>query len=273
MRYFSIMSLAAIFLLAFSSFKIKDGPAKDPTLSGKNTLKVLSYNVRHCNPPSKKGVIDVEAIAKVIKEANPDLVALQEIDRFTKRSGVDLDQAKELGKLTGMYSYFVKAINWDGGEYGVAVLSRFKILDSINLQLPMVKGKAGEARAVAIIKVKVKRKEILFASTHLDIVKEHRELQAAAITDYFEGQKLPVILAGDFNDIPGSKTVTMLQDHFHVTCAELSCGKTFPQVQPDRTIDYIMYQPEKKFKTIDNQVIAEEYASDHRPIMATIKLN
>lgn len=273
MRYFSILAVAAIVLTVFPGFQLKVDPVKDATHAKKNTLKVLSYNVRHCNPPSKKGVIDVEAIANLIKEANPDLVALQEIDRFTKRSGVELDQAKELGKLTGLYSYFVKAIDWDGGEYGIAVLSKYKILDSINLQLPMVKGKAGEARAVAIIKVKVKRKEILFASTHLDIVKEHRELQAAAITDFFSGQKLPVILAGDINDIPGSETLNMLQDHFHITCAELSCEKTFPQINPDRTIDYIMYHPENKFKTINHQVIPEEYASDHRPIMATIKLN
>lgn len=273
MKIFSVLSIATIVLIAFSGFHPNEDSEINKALSANNTLKVLSYNVRHCNPPGKKGVIDMESIAKVIKDANPDLVALQEIDRFTKRSGVELDQAKELGKLTGMYSYFVKAINWEGGEYGIAVLSKFEILDSINLQLPMMEGKAGEARAVAIIKVKAKGRKILFASTHLDIVKEHRELQAAAITNYFAGQKLPVILAGDFNDIPGSETVSMLQDHFHITCAVLSCGKTFPQVNPDRTIDYIMYHPAKKFKTINHQVIPEEYASDHRPIVATFKLN
>lgn len=213
----------------------------------------------------------MEAIAKVINDANPDLVALQEIDRFTKRSGVELDQAAELGRLTGMHSYFVKAINWSGGEYGIAVLSKFKILDTIGLHLPMAEGIAGEARAVAIIKVKANGRKILFASTHLDIVKEHRELQAAATTEYFAGQKLPVILAGDINDVPGSKTVTMLQNHFQMTCGEESCGKTFPQINPGRTIDYIMYQPQKKFKTINHQVIPEEYASDHRPILATIR--
>ena len=273
MRYSSIPAIAAIVLIAFSGFHSKEDSKINKALSAKNTLKVLSYNVHACSPPSKRGVVDVEAIAKVINDAKPDLVALQEIDRFTKRSGVELDQAAELGRLTGMYSYFVKAINWSGGEYGIAVLSKFKILDTISLHLPMEVGIAGEARAVAIIKVKVNGRKILFASTHLDIVKEHRVLQAAAIANYFNGQKLPVILAGDFNDIPGSKTVTMLQDHFHVTCAELSCGKTFPQVNPNRTIDYIMYQPANKFKTIDHQVIPEEYASDHRPISAIIKLN
>ena len=232
----------------------------------------MTYNVRHCNPPSKKGVIEVESIARVINDAKPDLIALQEIDRFTKRSGVQLDQAKELGRLTGMYSYFVKAINWDGGDYGVAILSRFKILDSIQLLLPMATGIAGEARAVAIIKVRIKKKEILFASTHLDIVKEHRVLQASAIVNYFTKSKTPVILSGDLNDLPESETLKIFSNDFHTTCNQLSCGKTFPQVNPTRTIDYIMYKPESHFKTLNHEVIPDEYASDHRPVIAVIEL-
>lgn len=139
MRKILLLPLAAISLMIISGFISKPkADNKQNTVTSKNSLRVMTYNVRHCNPPSKKGVIEVESIARVINEANPDLVALQEIDRFTKRSGLELDQAKELGKLTGMHSYFVKAIDWDGGEYGIAILSKFKILDSVNIQLPMV---------------------------------------------------------------------------------------------------------------------------------------
>lgn len=273
MRYFSMLSMAAIILIAFSGFYSNNHSDILKAPSAKNTLKVLSYNVHACSPPSKKGVVDMEAIAKVINDAKPDLVALQEIDRFTKRSGVELDQAAELGRLTGMHSYFVKAINWSGGEYGIAVLSKFKILDTMSLHLPMVEGIAGEARAVAIIKVKIKGKKLLFASTHLDIVQQHRELQVRAITDYFKAQKLPVILAGDFNDVPGSKTLKILNADFKITCANTSCPKTFPQINPNRTIDYILYQPEGKFETINHQVIPEEYASDHKPVKAILRMN
>src|SRR6478752_6765767 len=68
----------------------------------KRVVRVMTYNVHHCNPPSVPGKIDVEAVAKVIREANPDLVALQEIDVFTNRSGKALHEARELGRLTGM---------------------------------------------------------------------------------------------------------------------------------------------------------------------------
>ena len=275
MRSFFLLPCALLILMTLS-FHNQNRKTDHPNEMGqnrKNTIKVMTYNVRHCNPPSKKGVIEVESIAKVINDAKPDLVALQEIDKFTNRSGVELDQAKELGRLTGMYSYFVKAIDWDGGDYGVAILSRFKILDSMHLTLPMADGIKGEARAAAIIKVKIKKKELLFASTHLDIVKEHRELQASTIVDYFSKSKLPVILSGDLNDMPESETLKMFGNHFQITCALPSCGKTFPQVNPARTIDYIMYKPGNLFKTVNHQVIPNEYASDHRPVLSTISFN
>src|SRR5688572_7970801 len=93
-------------------------------------IRVMTYNVHHCNPPSVPGKIDVEAIAKLINTARPDLVALQEIDVFTDRSGKTLHQARELARLTGMYSFFGKALDFQGGEYGVAILSRFPLRDS-----------------------------------------------------------------------------------------------------------------------------------------------
>lgn len=73
-----------------------------------------------------------------------------------------------------MYSYFVKAINYDGGEYSVAILSRFKILDSIHLTLPIAEEISGEAREMGTIKVRIKRKKILSTNTYLGIVKEYR---------------------------------------------------------------------------------------------------
>lgn len=243
-----------------------------PKAAADNTLKVLTYNVHACSPPSRKGATDVKAIADVIQAAEPDLVALQEVDRFTNRSGRELDQAQELGRLTGMHSYFVKAIDWSGGEYGIAILSKHALLDTMAVHLPMAEGIAGEARAAAIIKIHVHGKDILFASTHLDIVQEHRELQAEALLTFFSAQKLPVILAGDFNDVPESNTLHHLLGYFKSTCDVSTCEKTFPQIQPKRTIDYIMYHPGDIFTRQNHVVLPEEYASDHRPVLATILL-
>ena len=61
----------------------------------------------------------------VIKRLKPDLVALQEVDQRVRRSG-SVDQAAELGKLTGMHHAFGSFFKYDGGNYGMAVLSRWR---------------------------------------------------------------------------------------------------------------------------------------------------
>ena len=102
-----------------------------------NAIRVLSYNIHHANPPSKPGIIDIEAIAKVIAKESPDIAGLQEVDFKTNRSGRNSNQAAELARLSGMpYYYFAKAIDYDGGEYGLAILSKFPMEEMKSTHLP-----------------------------------------------------------------------------------------------------------------------------------------
>src|SRR5262245_12961345 len=116
--------MKGIFLFALAAFClfISCNRHANPTAGKNNTISVLSYNIHHANPPSRADVIDIEAIAKVINQQQPQLVALQELDVHTKRSGVTLHEAQELGRLTGMQYYFFKTIDYDGGEYGIGIL-------------------------------------------------------------------------------------------------------------------------------------------------------
>lgn len=234
------------------------------------SIKVLSYNIHHCNPPSKAkvGLIDVEGIARVIRESGADLVALQEVDVNTERSGKGINQAKELGRLTGMHYFFVKNIDHQGGDYGVAVLSKFPIIDSLGLKLPMKEGIGGEPRGVAAVVVEPEKgKKILFASTHFDLKEPTRVLQAAEINRVFKKRKEIVIVAGDFNALPDSEVIKTLDKQFVRSCTE-SCGFTIPEVKPNRTIDFIMSRKKDKLRTISHKVISEPYASDHLPVFA-----
>src|SRR5690606_32249863 len=114
----------------------------------KRTLKVLTYNIHHAAPPSRSQAIDLDAIAAVINEQNPDLVALQEVDAHTGRSG-PFNQAEELGRKSGMTAHFFKSINYDGGEYGLAILSRLPVVDVNLYPLPRMEGNGGEPRILA----------------------------------------------------------------------------------------------------------------------------
>jgi endonuclease/exonuclease/phosphatase family metal-dependent hydrolase len=238
----------------------------------KKEIKVMTYNVHHCNPPSAGEKIDVPAIAKVINVEKPDLVALQEIDVNTIRSGKGINQARLLAELTGMKFFFSKAIDHQGGEYGVAVLSRFPIADSMKLSLPIHPDKPEELRTVAAVRVVLASgQSLLFASTHLGLKEPNRLLQAEKIVEHFGKNDLPMIIGGDFNATPESKVIQYFDQHFSRTCIS-DCAPTIPVNNPTKTIDFIMFNDKKSLEVVDTRVISEKYASDHLPVVTRLRL-
>ncbi|MBK1439123.1 endonuclease/exonuclease/phosphatase family protein [Parapedobacter sp. ISTM3] len=233
-------------------------------------LKVLTYNIHHANPPSKQGSIDLEAIARVIRESGAELVALQEVDVYTERSGKHADQAKELGKLTGMHHYFAKAIDYQGGEYGVAILSKHPFMTTGNQPLPMAENVGGEPRTLAMAVVEPRAgKPLVFACTHLDLKPENRLLQAREIVKWGAGLDLPVILGGDFNAQPDSEAIRLLDACFRRS--SVTNGFTIPVESPNREIDFIMFGPKAHFEVVKHEVIEERYASDHLPVYVELE--
>jgi endonuclease/exonuclease/phosphatase family metal-dependent hydrolase len=238
-------------------------------------LRVLTYNIHHANPPSKINVIDIKAIANVIKQQNPDLVALQEVDVFTNRSGKNLNEAAEIAREVGLpYYFFGKGIDYDGGEYGVAVLSKYPFEKARNNPLPTKESTGGEHRTLATVIVNLpNKKKILFACTHLDAQRTdtNRLLQINRIMELLTPQKkYPIIIAGDFNAVPSSPVIDILDKNFTRSCIA-NCPFTIPQINPDKTIDYIAYSPSDKFAVVTHKVIDEPYASDHLPVLSVLK--
>ena len=235
-------------------------------------MRVLSYNIHHANPPSKPGIIDIDAIAEVIKKEKPDLVALQEIDVHTARSGKQVHEAELLAAKTEMEFFFARAIDYDGGEYGIAILSKYPITDTQKFQLPTIAATKGEPRVLATAVIELPRKKkIRFACTHLDAQGSdtNRVLQIKKILDVLKPEKLPVVLAGDLNDVAGSTTINLLDQFLQRTCMT-NCAFTIPELHPVKTIDFIAFTP-GKFAVTEHAVIPEMYASDHRPVLSVLK--
>lgn len=245
-----------------------------PTTRDTSGLRVLCYNIHHANPPSRPGVIDMAAIAGVINAQKPDLVALQEVDVNTERSGPSLNQALDLAERTGMTAYFGKAIDYMGGGYGVAILSKHPMANMKTHSLPLADGTNGEPRVVATAEITLPgNRKIVFASTHLDAQKSdtNRLLQINKVLEVFAAEKLPVILAGDFNAVPSSEVISRLDAQFMRTC-KTGCGFTIPVINPNKTIDYIAFKSMTDFRVQEHRVIREEYASDHRPVFSILEL-
>jgi Metal-dependent hydrolase len=262
------IAFASLLLIVFSCQRKSVSQGQTTGSSTQQELRVLCYNIHHANPPSKADFIDIDAIARVIREAKPDVVALQEVDKNTGRSG-NIDEARMLAEKTGLQYHFFKAIDHDGGDYGLAILSQLPMKDPGHLPLPQVV--EAENRILSYVTITVNAQELLFANTHLDASREHdnRVVQMQAILKKLEAEKKPVILCGDLNSMAGSEPINLLDTQFRRTCIN-DCPGTIPVNKPIRTIDYIATR-NLPWPLLSYEVIPETYASDHRPIIAVFK--
>jgi endonuclease/exonuclease/phosphatase family metal-dependent hydrolase len=254
-------------LFAIATLHWSCSPKTTHAYFSNGSLKVMTYNIHHANPPSKVGLIDLDAIAEVIKKENPDLVGLQEVDRFTKRSG-NIDEAKILAEKTGMNFQFFKAIDHDGGDYGVAILSKYPIANGSQLALPQVA--KGEPRVLSYAKIVLPNKaSFIFANTHLDATRpdSNRVAQMKSILAELEKKKEPIILVGDLNCEYKAEPIALLDKQFKRSCTA-SCAHTIPQDFPKKTIDYIALK-NADWNVSAYYVVPEVYASDHRPVITT----
>lgn len=255
------------------SFTLWSTPEYDYTKRGKEELKVMAYNIHHANPPSKSGHIDIDAIVKVIRAENPDIVALQEVDVHTNRSG-NIDQAKVIADKLGMHYFFAKAIDYDGGEYGQVILSKIPISEERIHRLPFKAGAKAEPRILATVKVNIdKKRAVRFGTVHLDAQRDpaNRLLQVEKLNTIAGQEKLPFIIAGDFNAAEHTEPLQILLGAAFISTCE-NCPFTIPVINPRRTIDFILLDKKSPWEIVSHRVIDEQYASDHLPVVAKLRL-
>ncbi|MFP6856282.1 MAG: endonuclease/exonuclease/phosphatase family protein [Roseibacillus sp.] len=231
------------------------------------TLRLVAYNIKHGR--GMDGKVDLERIAAVLRELKPDLVALQEVDNKCARSGT-VDEAEALGKLLGMEHRFGKFMDFQGGEYGLAVLSRFPITDS--MRHPLAPGAEPRCALEIVIHPNGDKSPLSFVSIHNDWTKE--AFRVAQVNDLIKGlgeRNHPVVLAGDFNARPGDKSLKLLEAA-KFAFIDKKGAKTFPSPEPRVEIDYFMTRG-MTFKTPPLCTVHDErMASDHRPIATALPL-
>lgn len=229
----------------------------------------MTYNIHHGE--GMDGRLDVERIADVIKSEAPDFVALQEVDRGVARTDAR-DLAVELAELTGMHIVFGRNIDYQGGEYGNAILSPHRILSSTNLRYRMLR--EGEQRGLLQAIVEVDGREVVFLSTHLDF----RPDPAERLSNVVEIKRVvaahagrPVIVAGDFNAGPGSSMHRSMKEAFIDAWESGGSGDgfTIPSPEPTARIDYVFLNAAHPWRVMDARVPATT-ASDHLPVVVEV---
>jgi endonuclease/exonuclease/phosphatase family metal-dependent hydrolase len=232
------------------------------------TLRVLTYNIYHGE--STNGDIDMDLFGKIIKELNPDLVALQEVDKETSRvNGLDL--TAELSKRTGLNGYFCKHRDFQGGEYGNAILSRFPI-DTIYMQTGYRTSNIGVT--IPYAKVEIDRDTyIYFNSSHLSTDPEIRKMHTKQLVDYYTNSlaRAPLLICGDLNAEPDSEEMEVILKEFSM--ADTTLANTFStRTGMRKKIDYILFPASGNWDVIETKVICRGDASDHCALFAVLKI-
>jgi len=237
--------------------------------SGK-IIKVLTFNILH--GATTEGDFNLDVIAKVITDVDPDFVALQEVDYMTNRAR-KYDLVTELGYRTKLAPLFGRAMYYDGGEYGEGILSKYTFLNTRNVPLPFSTGNEPRA-ALEIVTILPTGDTIAFVGTHLDHLKDERDRisQVEEINEVFSQNKYPTILAGDLNAMPGSNPINILEKIWLPSYNPDNPDPTFPSENPRVKIDYIMLYPKNNWKVLETKIIQDSIASDHCAYLAVIEL-
>ena len=243
----------------------RETPSPDPSVE---VLRVVTYNIRHGR--GMDDVVDLEHTADVLRRLEPDVVGLQEVDVGVERSGAE-DQPEVLGRLLDMEHAFGAFMDYQGGEYGMAILSRHPIVEVRAVELPQ----GNEPRVALAVEIATPQgRRVPVINVHFDWVSDdgYRFAQASELARYLEALPSPFILLGDFNDVPDSRTMELFRTLADEARKPADDRLTFSSTDPRREIDYIFAGPPGAGRFTHTEVIDEPLASDHRPVVAVWKV-
>lgn len=231
------------------------------------TLRVMTYNVHVGVGMDKRN--DLARIAEVIRRERPDLVGLQEVDRGVERTK-RVDQIAELARMTGMEYAFAPNLSYQGGWYGVAILSRHPILSIDHRRFLHLR--EAERRGMLRVEVRVGGRAVSFVTTHLDYQHDDNRLyETRQLLGALGAVRGSLVVAGDFNDEPGGSSRRLMLTRFTDAwdAAGSGPGLTYPADKPSKRIDYLFAGPGLKVR---RAWVPETQASDHLPLVADLEI-
>lgn len=228
----------------------------------------MTYNIHVGVGMDKK--LDLQRIADVINRERPDLIGLQEVDRGVRRTE-GKDEIAELAALTRMEYAFAPNLDYQGGKYGVAILSRFPIKNTIHRMFE--NKREAERRGMLLVEVEFDRKRLTFVTTHLDYqFEDGRLFETEQLMKHVADVKGPLIVVADLNDVPSGSAYQLMRTKFDdawIVSRAKGDGFSYPADKPAKRIDHIFTGKGVRAK---KAWVVESLASDHIPVVADVEL-
>lgn len=240
-------------------------------------LRILTYNIHKCIGGVDRRY-DPQRICEVIGHYKPDVVLLQEVDNQAKRS-LHHRQVDVLGDVLGYAhrTWFPNVTLRRGGAYGNAILSRFPLTETRNIDLTVGRRKR---RSVLHARYRVRfpgerrTRTVHVFNMHLGLSGRERKIQLSRFldSDPFKGfhARTPVIVAGDLNDVWSSLGTLLAPSGFRGMATPL---RTFPSYAPVRALDAVYVRGDVAMTRVQRSRLAlAKRASDHLPLIADLML-
>ncbi|HSW42479.1 MAG TPA: endonuclease/exonuclease/phosphatase family protein, partial [Patescibacteria group bacterium] len=242
--------------------------APPATVPAPAELVVLSYNIHHGFDTF--GVPGPEAIARVIERIGADIVGLQEVGRgWNVNSGVDL-MAWLRWRLPQYHAVYGPM---NGDLWGNAILSKYPIAAWGWVHYPI--RLSPFERGLTWAEIPTVRGNVLVVTTHFSAHPGHEPDRLGQAGDLlaFWDERPRSIIVGDINARPYEDPVRRLIDAGLVDVpAAHGLGETFTarSHRLSERIDYIFTSPD--IGSI-SAVVPHTLASDHLPVVATVRLD
>ncbi|MGH7652855.1 MAG: endonuclease/exonuclease/phosphatase family protein [Gemmatimonadaceae bacterium] len=240
-------------------------------------LRVMTYNIRSGNG-------DLSGTVQAIQASAPDVVGLQEVDvHWAERSNF-VDQAAALGEQLHMQVRFARIYQLPGAraqdpprEFGVALLSKFPILDWTNHVITRHSTQDSTAAPSPMpgfleATLDVRGTRLRVFDTHLDYRSDPhvRAQQVSETLAYIGVPSAPTLLFGDLNAPPDAPEIQPLLERLHDSWPQSAGpGLTDPADHPRNRIDYVLVS---KHFSVRGVSVPVTLASDHRPVVVDLVL-
>jgi len=239
-------------------------------------LRVLSYNIHKCIGGVDRRY-EPSRVVEVIQKLEVDVVLLQEVDAGAPRSNHDR-QVDVLGELLGMRyrTWFPNVDVRGGGQYGNAILSRYPIIESTNIDLSVrFKKRRSVLHGVLRVRHDDTDRTVHVYNMHLGLARYERKRQLQMFLESHPFLHLhhetPVVVGGDLNDVYGGLGELLAPAGFR---GIEQLPLTFPAWGPMRALDAIFVRGAVDFMQLKrcDSALARR-ASDHRPLVAEVRLH
>jgi endonuclease/exonuclease/phosphatase family metal-dependent hydrolase len=233
----------------------------------------MSWNVHSMR--GTDGRRDPERVARVIEDARPDVVGLQEVGGPLDPEG-PLDGAEMLARLLSLHAAFGPTMRYRGHPYGNGILARHPISATRSYDLSVARH---EPRGCLRADVDMDGLSVHFFSAHLGLHWRERRRQAAQIlsADILRDAALthPLVLVGDFNSFAPRAAVPrwLRRELVDVARAARNEAPTFPSWFPLLRLDHVYV--DSAFRVLGCEVVRtplSRRASDHLPLLVELEL-